>query len=273
VARRIIAGRYPQPGRAQILIGKACADTLGLAVGATLNLMTDPTSTARAYRVSGIFATGIEHFDAQFTYIADPHLDETLAAAATTEYAFFFHPGASIPKATAAIGQQLPPTWQLKRWDQLMPDLVQLIDLNEISMQIIMVLVVVLVGFGISNTFILTIVERYREFGILKAMGVTPHELTLLIFLESFLVCAGAALLGLLIGWGLTTGLGLVGIDLSAFTSHNRYFVVTGVVHPRLTYGGLLGPGLLVVLVSLISSYLPTRMAGRRITADILRFS
>jgi ABC-type antimicrobial peptide transport system permease subunit len=133
--------------------------------------------------------------------------------------------------------------------------------------------VVVLVGFGISNTFILTIVERYREFGILKAMGVTPHELTLLIFLESFLVCAGAALLGLLIGWGLTTGLGLVGIDLSAFTSHNRYFVVTGVVHPRLTYGGLLGPGLLVVLVSLISSYLPTRMAGRRITADILRFS
>ena len=52
-----------------------------------------------------------------------------------------------------------------------MPDLVQLIHLNEISMRLILLLVFALVGFGISNTFVLTLVERYREFGILKAMG------------------------------------------------------------------------------------------------------
>ena len=77
-----------------------------------------------------------------------------------------------------------------------MPDLVQLIDMNRISMGIIMILVFLLVGFGISNTFILTIVERYREFGILKSMGVTPSELVLLVFLESFVICLAATIAG-----------------------------------------------------------------------------
>lgn len=154
-----------------------------------------------------------------------------------------------------------------------MPDLVQLIGLNEVSTKLIMALVFLLVGFGISNTFVLTTVERFREFGILKAMGMTPGELVFLIFLESFMVCAAATLAGLASGWLLTGMAAHWGIDLGAFTSHNRYFVISGIVRPRMTLPGLYWPLLMALAVSLLSSYLPARAAARKITAETLRFA
>jgi ABC-type lipoprotein release transport system permease subunit len=63
------------------------------------------------------------------------------------------------------------------------------------------------------------------------------------------------------------------GIDLGAFTSHNRYFVISGIVRPRMTLPGLYWPLLMALAVSLLSSYLPARAAARKITAETLRFA
>ncbi len=155
----------------------------------------------------------------------------------------------------------------------MLPDLVQLVRLNETSVRIMMALVFILVGFGIANTFILTIVERFRELGILKAMGMTPRELMLLIFLESFIVCLIATAVGLLVGCGLTGAAARHGIDINAFTSHNQYFVVTSLIRPRLTLGGVCWMVLLSTVVSLVSASLPTRIAARKVTAETLRFA
>jgi ABC-type antimicrobial peptide transport system permease subunit len=145
--------------------------------------------------------------------------------------------------------------------------------MNEVAMRILILFIFILVGFGISNIFVLTIVERFREFGILKAMGVTPKELVGLVFFESFMVCLGATLIGLVTGWALSHLVAYSGIDFSSLTSHNRYFIVTGLVRPRATLESIYWPGLLSVLVSIVSSYLPTRIAARKTTAVALRFA
>jgi ABC-type antimicrobial peptide transport system permease subunit len=116
-------------------------------------------------------------------------------------------------------------------------------------------------------------VERFREFGILKAMGVTPKELMGLIFLESFMVCFVATLIGLAMGWIFSHIMAYNGIDFSSLTSHNRYFVVSGLVRPRVTLESIYWPGLLSIIVSIISSYLPTRIAAAKTTTETLRFS
>ncbi len=110
------------------------------------------------------------------------------------------------------------------------------------------------------------------EFGILKSLGVTPREIVILVFLESFAVCLVATVLGLLAGWLATNLIAYNGIDFGAFTSHNRYFVVTGVVRPRITPPGIYWPGLMAIAVSIVSSYLPARIAARKITSETLRF-
>ena len=270
IARRVAQGRYLESGKAEILLGAALADTLGATLGGVLDVWGTSGQRLGHLRVCGIYATGIASFDRNVVYLPQGQLDRA-ADDAVTEFALFFSSETPLEPIADGLKLVLPTAARLDTWQSLMPDLVQLIEMNAVSMAIALVLVYGLVGFGISNTFVLTIVERYREFGILKAMGLRPGELEKLIFLESFAICLAATTLGLAAGWLLTELLGLTGIDLTQWTSHNRYFLVTGVIHARTTAQGLLWPAVVALAVSLLAAYLPTRICRRRSTADLLR--
>jgi hypothetical protein len=63
------------------------------------------------------------------------------------------------------------------------------------------------------------------------------------------------------------------GIDLTAFTSHNRYFAVSGIVIPRLTVYSLWAPPVVAFCFGLMASIWPAVLVVRSKTADILRGS
>jgi len=273
IAGRIVRGNYPQAANREVLLGVKTAEHLQVAVGDAISILVSSDVWLEPYRVCGIFQTEIPHFDNTVAYIPLAVLDPALRSQTQSEVAVFVKTRKDLEHIISALSRVLPPEISVQAWQSLMPDLQQLIEMNKIAMQIIIFFVFVLVGFGISNNFVLTIVERFREFGILKAMGVTPRELVGLIFLESFLVCLAATLLGLVLGWISITLFAQVGIDFSSLTSHNRYFVVSGLVRPRAVAASFLWPGILSVIVAVISSYLPTRLAARQAASETLRFT
>lgn len=273
IAKRIISGRYPKDDENGVLIGLGTAERLLRKEGDRVSVVTSAGVFLGTFRISGIYSTGIDRYDEGIAYMPQAQLDVDTKETMDAEVSLFFGGQSDIAFETEKINRDIPPKRKFTTWDSLMPDLVQLIEMNNVSMKIIMVLVFALVGFGISNNFILTLVERFREFGILKAMGVTPRELVALIFLESFTICVFATGMGLFMGWLITEVVAQYGIDFSYFTSHNRYFVVSGIVYPRITIAGLYLPAVISVAVSLISSYLPARIAGKRVTAETLRFA
>jgi hypothetical protein len=61
------------------------------------------------------------------------------------------------------------------------------------------------------------------------------------------------------------------GIDLSGFTSHNQYFVVSGVIVPRLTLFSLLLPPGLALVFCLAAAAWPVLIVVRQQPARILR--
>ena len=153
----------------------------------------------------------------------------------------------------------------------MMPDLLQLIDLNYISMGVVTFLVFGVVSLGIACAFVIFILKNLREYGIMKAMGTTPQEIAYLIVIEVILMNLVASSLGVLIGVLLVFIANHSGIDLTYFTSHNRYFVVSGVVFPRLTFFSLCLPPILALFFSLVSAIWPAAIVSRKKTADILR--
>jgi ABC-type lipoprotein release transport system permease subunit len=273
ISRRLIAGSYPEGSRRQILLGKTVAEKLKATVGGVVTFMESSGVRLGDYTVSGIYETEIQHFDTMIVYAPLMSVDPSICARNPAEAAIFLTKATSLDDVKARIEKTLPPGVTIRTWAELMPDLIQLIEMNEVAMGILMLFIFILVGFGISNSFVLTIVERFREFGILKAMGVTPGELIGLVFLESFMVCLGATLLGLAAGWGLSHLIAYGGIDFSGLTSHNRYFIVSGLVRPRTTLEGIYWPGILSLAASIVSSYFPTRIAAVKVTSETLRFA
>jgi ABC-type lipoprotein release transport system permease subunit len=158
-----------------------------------------------------------------------------------------------------------------RTWQELMPDLRQLIDLNYVSMSIVIFIVFGLVGLGVSSAFVIFILKNLREYGIVKAMGVTPLEISFLIATEVGMMVFFAACGGVALGVVVTYLVGIWGIDLTAFTSHNRYFAVSGLVTPRLTGYSLWAPPIIAFCFGLAASIWPAVLVVRSKTADILR--
>jgi ABC-type antimicrobial peptide transport system permease subunit len=60
-------------------------------------------------------------------------------------------------------------------------------------------------SFGIANTMIMSILERTREIGIMKAIGAEDREIKLIFFVEAAVIGLVGGVVGVLIAWGIDT--------------------------------------------------------------------
>ena len=58
-------------------------------------------------------------------------------------------------------------------------------------------------SFGIANTMIMSILERTREIGIMKAIGAEDREIKLIFFVEAAVIGVAGGVIGVLVAWGI----------------------------------------------------------------------
>ena len=268
--KKTIAGRYLVADEASVYLSSAVAEHLAAKAGDTVLFKLHVTAPASIFAVAGIYKTGLEQLDHGMAFCPVKSMP---GAPETCSVAIFLKDGVNPASVVAQYAATENGHLRFKTWEALMPDLRQLIDLNYVSMAIVMVLVFGVVSLGISCAFVIFIIKNLREYGIMKAMGVTPGETTLLITAEVVLMCFAAASVGILAGIFSVALVRRTGIDLTAFTSHNRYFAVSGVIYPRLTPFSIWVPPALALVSSLIAALWPAGVVIRKKAAEILRGS
>jgi putative ABC transport system permease protein len=88
-------------------------------------------------------------------------------------------------------------------WDEVMPDFKQSIEFDNISGKLYLLILILIVAFGILNTVLMSVVERFNEFGISLSIGMPQMKLVYLVFIETFFITVLGLLLGNIIGWGI----------------------------------------------------------------------
>ena len=268
LSRKVVAGTYPGTTKGQLLLGQAVAKKLGVGPGDNVSFTPIVGTGTMDLRVTGIYQTGIDQLDREIAFCP---LGSIPSSGTGWSAAVFLKEGVTTESVLAAYRRLIPDIGQFKSWEVLMPDLKQLIDLNYVSMTIVILMVFGVVSLGIACAFVIVILKTIREYGILKAMGVTATETMLLIVFEVVLMNLFASTLGIILGIALSLLVKETGIDLSAFTSHNRYFAVSGVIYPRLTPYAWGVPPALAFLFSLVATIWPALLVSRRRAAEILR--
>jgi ABC-type lipoprotein release transport system permease subunit len=265
--RKTAAGRYLEGASHDLYLGQGLARQLAAGVGQSVEIVAADRSLLGRYTVCGIFRTGIPALDGSLAFVP---LSAWPAADARRTAAVFLEDGA-VAAAVAAALSRLPGSPRFEAWSDFMPDLKQLIDLNYVSMGIVMVLVFAVVSLGIACAFVIFILKNLREHGILKAMGVRPVESAALILAQVTGLTLAAAGTGAAVGAGVVLLVARTGIDLGALTSHNPYFAVSGIIYPRLTSYSLGVPPLLALVFGLLAAVWPVAMVVRQRAAEILR--
>ncbi len=81
-------------------------------------------------------------------------------------------------------------------WSELMPDLQQTIELDNVSGVLFAVLLIIVVAFGILNTVLMSVTERFREFGVMLALGAKQFSLLMIVFFETLFITFMGLILG-----------------------------------------------------------------------------
>ena len=130
--------------------------------------------------VSGIYQTQIDPLDRGIAFCPLTVLRKGLPWSA----AVFLQRGINPQEIIDRYRQKWPGNYRFESWETMMPDLRQLIDLEAISMSIVIILVFAVVAVGIACSFVIFIIKNMREYGIMKAMGVTSGEMSFLIVMK-----------------------------------------------------------------------------------------
>lgn len=261
--RKIVAGGFLSlPG--EMVLGRTLAGKLGAKAGDEIQL--SGSAGTRTFRVVGILAAGIADLDTAAWISLD------VASGQAEELAVFLDSPEAADAVTADIRRQLGPAADVQTWRQALPELTGLIAINQVSMGVVLGLALLILAFGVSNTAFMSVGERTREIGILKAIGVRPILVATTVLAETFVVTLAAACLGVAVGAAASWLWGLKGLDLGRWTQANAHFLLSGVIYPRATVIALLAPAAVAAACGLLAGLLPAWRASRLCVIRALRW-
>jgi len=129
-------------------------------------------------------------------------------------------------------------------------------------------------GIGIMNIMIVSLMERTREIGILKALGMKSRTVLSIFLSEAVIVGLMGAVIGIASGWGLAHVVARVFSGGGGFMpAGNRAAAAGGLtINPVLTPTVFLGAFAFGVIVSVIFALYPAWRASRLKPVDALRY-
>lgn len=254
-------------GPGQILISQGLADSLDLTIGDSMTLMVQglfgQPRTGR-FTVVGLFASGLASFDQSHVYLSLSAAQTLLEAEGAISEVVIACPPPEAATLANRLRQQLPEgRYQILAWQELVPDLAQLMELNTATFRMLVLILFAIVAMGIANTMTTVLFERFREFGTLSALGATPGNIVGLVMTESLLLGLFAALAGTIAASAACGYLARYGIDLAHFTSANQYFVAGSILHAVLTPRDLLVANGITLVTAMAAGLYPAWKAAK----------
>jgi ABC-type lipoprotein release transport system permease subunit len=203
-----------------VVIGVRLAESLRVSLcdKIVINAQGMGSQEAQKFRVVGIFKTGNVDLDAFFVQmrLADTqkllHLgDGVHQLAAFTESSRYAD---ALERKLQKVARERPGLVVLS-WDEAMPELAEFIWLDEASGWVFAFVVVIIIGIGVLNTVLMSVIERTREFGVMRALGTSPWRIVSVVLLEGVFLGVVGLVLGTLLALYPLHYLAETGIDFS----------------------------------------------------------
>ncbi|MCE2426230.1 MAG: ABC transporter permease, partial [Pseudomonadales bacterium] len=202
----------------RLVIGQRLADDLATLAARRLVLVTqgaDGRTREAGFRIAGIYRAQMSLVESAFVFTGRDTLQDLLGTQAVTEISIRLvdeSHEATTMEALATVFDDL----DVKSWRQLEPQAATMVAFADTSIYIYFLIVMGALVFGLVNTLVTAVMERIRELGMLRALGMRPRSVVAQVVTESSLIMAVGVAIGIAIAGGVFT-LVADGIDLTAF--------------------------------------------------------
>lgn len=269
VHRHLLQGQWLDSGdREGVVVGRKLARTLGVVTGDEVVIVSQASDGSIAdalFRVRGVLKSVGEGVDRAGFYLLDTAFRDlmVLPQGAHEIAVLRADRDTDLDAATAAVAA-LAPGYETLDWRALQPVIARILELADAQLVFMLLVVYVAVGMVVLNAMLMSVFERIHEFGVMKAIGVTPWQITALVFMETLVQVSVACLLALGLGWWSARYFQLNGIDLSGIASAASIggVALDPVWYARITPDALLLPVAFLLLIALLAVIYPAVKAA-----------
>jgi ABC-type lipoprotein release transport system permease subunit len=175
----------------------------------------------------------------------------------------------------SALGSALGEDLDVFFWIEYMADYLGLEAMESGATKLISILLLLLAIIGISNTMLLAIMERTKETGMMRALGMTDGQIVMVYVLEAGFLGFIGSLMGIILGCLINIPMVKYGIDFSEMMEQmggDMGFRVAGNFRGTWKIETIIGSGIIATVLSAFMAFLPTRRANKMAITESLRF-
>ena len=290
ISRALAAGNYEDFNASglNLIIGKPLARKLNFTINDEILLVTTDinySTYALPFKIVGIFETGYSSMDNHILFIPLKKAQEMLDCGdAAHEVLIFLKDPQKAVEISKTIEERLSKNEKNQKqplravpWqqDDYVKNFMPIIE-NIVSR--VLVILMLLVSLVILNTMLMSIMERYHEIGVIKALGFKDGEVRLMIMIEAFFLGTIGSLVGGTLGGALSALTGKIGIDHTKMLGKMTFEkldaplpLLSKVLYPDLTLSILIGSIIFGILVSLAAALYPAFKSSKMLPVEALR--
>jgi len=275
----LVEGSYLEAGEPQAVIGQNLAEDMELNVGDFLMLIVrtkDESFNVIDLTVSGIINTPNPYINDNVVFLPIDLARDTLLVDSDvsshislklTDRELAASSSAEISELLATVSTE----YKSYSWEEDAEDLIVMQEYSDMVLILVLGVILLLAMAGIANTVILSVIERLKEIGMMKAMGMKVKEVTFLIGLEAAGIGVLGGLLGVILGAGAVYLLTSYGINIYAGMEGELDLPISmAVIYGSWKPGTFIFVFIYSIVVSFISGLIPAYWGAKKEPVDIL---
>ena len=246
-----------------LIMGVTLARKLNVRTGDKVTVTT-PTGSVRILRVVGTFGFGISTVDNTKSYANLSTVQELLQR--DPSYITDIHVKMTDPMQAIPFGKQLRTVYgyYTEDWATANSAILAGEKIRNMLTYVVSITLLVVAGFGIYNIMNMTVINKIKDIAILKATGFDGRDIVAIFLLQALFIGFTGGLLGLAIGFGLSSLLSVTPFDTGDFISLKTF--------PVIFAGKYYALGLLFgVITTILAGFFPSRKAAQVDPVAILR--
>ena len=257
-----------------IFIGKGLADAMGIGVGDRIAMSgksSHEEMRQRTMTVVGIYDINLTSLERQGLYVSLNEAQRLYDLGDNVTEVIIY---AEVTGKEAPIVDALNASlsgYEISTWETSIPELSATVEMKNAVMTGFSVVILGIASIGLFNILLMAIYERTQEIGLLGAIGLKPRQISLLFLYEGIMVGLVGAVFGVVMGFVITSVIGIFGINYGAFVDLVDYMALMGSqIYPAFDLNLTLQRAGLLALISALASLYPAIEASRREPADAL---
>ena len=256
----------------RILVGKALADQLETGAGRRLVIITqgaDGLNREAGFRIAGLYdaeGTGLEKM---FVFTGVSALQKLVGADVYTEISIRLRREPALFQLKASLLDFFTGL-DVFSWQELEPQAAAMFVFADSAFFIWYFVMMGALVFGLVNTLVTSVMERVRELGMLRALGMRSRAVVAQVVLESSVLMSIGVAAGLAGGWLLILAMG-DGIDLTQWAEGVEAFGLRGILQPVPLADDMLLIGAMSVVLGIVASLYPALRIVRIKPLEALR--